>query len=55
MCLRVAVRKRNVTDRRGGAFQYLPSRAFGVAGDNEVKLMMKHDRPFRFFVILLAT
>ena len=40
---RVTVRKRNVTDGqtdgrtdwRAGAFQYLPSRAFDVAGDNK--------------------
>ena len=33
----VTVRKLNVTDRRTdgrGALQYLPSRAFGAAGDN---------------------
>ena len=34
----VTVRKLNVTDRqtdRRGALQYLPSRAFGAAGDNK--------------------
>ena len=35
MRLRVTVRKLHVTDGRG-ALQYLPSRAFGAAGDNNV-------------------
>ena len=41
MRFRVTVQKLNMTDRQtdrrmdGGALQYLPSRAFGVAGDNE--------------------
>ena len=37
MRFRVTVRKLNVTDRQTdgrGALQYLPSRAFGAAGDN---------------------
>ena len=39
MRFRATVQKLNVTDgqkdRRTGAFQYLPSRAFGAAGDNK--------------------
>ena len=31
----VTVRKLNVTDRQMGALQYIPSRAFGAAGDNK--------------------
>ena len=38
MRFRVTVQKLNVTDRRTGALQYLPSRAFGAAGDNEPNL-----------------
>ena len=39
MRVRVTVRKLNVTDGQmdgRGALQYLPSRAFGTAGDNKV-------------------
>ena len=49
MHFRVTVRKLNVTDRRTdrqtdgrGALQYLPSRAFGAAGDNYVARLYVH-------------
>ena len=49
MRLRVTVRKRNMTDRQtdggggwGGAYQYLPSRAFGAAGDKIMISLMGH-------------
>ena len=44
MRFRVTVRKLNMTDGqtdRRGAFQYLPSRAFGTAGDNNYKILLE--------------
>ena len=54
----VTVRKLNVTDRqtdgqtdRRGALQYLPSRAFGAAGDNKYFLLTNHKTHTLYVVV----